>query len=152
MRIPRFTVRRMMAVIAGLAVLLPYLSRSYRTGGCGHASVPLAFQVVDDRTGQPIIAARIDLSYDYSLPPVATAYTDSAGDANLICEAGCTSYLGPFLYPYRVYWYSQGSIVSAPGYQTAEGLLLEFMKSPVYRDDRAPHPPIQIRLKPSSSN
>lgn len=146
---PQLTIRRLMIVVAGLAAMLACLATYHDKRGCGTANVPLVIHVVDDRTAQPIAGAKIDLILDYGQPPAISGITGSDGDMALACQAGATSYVGPFLRRYRTYHYSYALRIEAQGHQSEERMLGDFMKDPAYHTDETSPPPIVVRLKDS---
>jgi hypothetical protein len=143
----RFTVRGLMVAVAGVALVLGCLATYHEKLGCGQSSVPLIFHVVDDRDGRPIIGAKIALILDFDAPPAVRGVTEDDGDMAATCQAGHTSYRGPFLRRYGVFNYSYALRVEADGYRIEEGILRSYMKNPVYYSDKTFHPPIVVRLK-----
>jgi len=148
MRVPRvrFTVRRMMVVVAVVAVALAYLGTGSTRLGCGSVSLLLTFHVVDDQDGSPVPGASIGLFRDFSGPAKASATTGTDGSARAVWETGATWYSGPFFRQYRCLSYAEGLRILAHGYQPEEAILQEFTADSAYHNRSSP-PPILIRLK-----
>jgi hypothetical protein len=139
----------MMMAIAGIATALACLATHHSKIGCGHSRLPLTFNVVDERDGRPVVGAKFELITDYGRPPDVSEISGNNGSVATIVEAGHTSYRGPFFRRYRVFSYCYALRIEAEGYQREEGMLMDYMKNPVYRSDRVPHPSIAIKLKRS---
>jgi hypothetical protein len=147
----RFTVRGMMFAVALVASVMGLLATHHSKLGCGHASVPLVFHLVDDGDGRPVVGAKVELISVSGDPPTVIV-TGRDGSAGAVCEAGSTSYRGPFLRPYRTFFYSDSLRVGADGYQPIAGMLMDFMTDPAFRTNRTAHPPILIRMKRESGS
>lgn len=142
----RFSVKRMMVAVAGVALMLAYLAHGSTKLGCGSITVNLAFQLVDDRNGKPIAGARVELWTDLSAPPTASVVTGNHGYARAACTAGCTSYTGPFFRRYRRLSFADGLRIEAPGYQPVDALIRDYMTDPAFHNMPSP-PPIVVRMK-----
>ena len=144
----RFSVKRMMAAIAGVALSLAYLANGSTKLGCGSATVRLTFHVVDDRNGQPIGGAKVEFGEDLSAP-MASIVTGTDGKASFACKIGCTSYSGPFFRQYRYLSYGEGMRVEAKGHQTVEAVVRDYTTYPAFHNTPSP-PPILVRMKRQS--
>jgi hypothetical protein len=152
MRVPRlqFTVRRTMVAVAVCAVALAYVGTGSTRLGCGRASVPLTFHVVDDLDDRPIAGAEIALIRDYSAPPAAKVKSGIDGSVQVRCEVGATWYSGPYFREYRCLNYGDAVQVQADGYQLVDQLLRKYTRGPAYNSPVPP--PIVIRLKRSGES
>src|SRR3954465_11984322 len=65
----RFTVRGMMLAVALVASVTGFLATYRERLGCGHASVPLMFQIVDSGDEQPVVGAKVELFNISGDPP-----------------------------------------------------------------------------------
>jgi hypothetical protein len=142
----RFSVKRMMVVVAGVALMLAYLANGSTKLGCGSITVNLTFQLVDDRNGKPIAGAKVELWNDLSAPPTASVVTGTDGYARAACTAGCTSYSGPFFRQYRCLSFGEGLRIGAPGYQPVDALIRDYATDLAFHNTPSP-PPIMVRMK-----
>ena len=146
MQVPRlrFTIRRLMAVIAVVAFGTWMLI--VNTGEAlwvGQASIPLEFLILDASTGKPIAGAYINLP-DPRVNYATTSGPD--GRATLVISATIAG-RGSRTRSVNYRW---EALVTADEYGIVRAALRDFTLDPRYHSDPAP-PPIVIRLAPLGS-
>jgi hypothetical protein len=161
MRLPlvRLTVRRLMAVVAVMALLL-WLIRRWETDGgvsyaTGHVRIPLVFLISGADTGQPIEGAVIrleDPDYLYvSIPPDRFELkTGRDGDATTLVELPFNETRGlpsGRLRFYRVVYPHWKIKIAAKGYRDVVLSFADYERRDRRFHEKAPPAPIVIRLR-----
>jgi hypothetical protein len=142
--IPRFTVRRLKAAVAVIAVAFAFLMSMKGAYWTAFSNIPLQFTVLDDATGRPVPKAIVRLpgSFAYQAPP-----TDDDGNTTVVIRAMCS---GEATIGHRTRYanFSPWRIrVLALGYKTSVGSLEDRTKDPRFHEENPDLPPIVIRMK-----
>jgi hypothetical protein len=147
MRLPRvrFTVRRLMVVVAIIALLSLVLAALLTEAAwSGHESIPLEFLILNASTGQAIEGASIRLiegNPEYQ----ATSGPDGRAKVLLHANVGGRSSL---LRETRAVNYEWALLVNCKGYREVTESLREVTRDARYHSDQV-SPSIVIRLEPS---
>lgn len=141
----RFSVRRMIVVVAGAALTLAILANYSTWEGYGITTVHLTFHIVDDRNGRPIADSKVVVE-DMMLTPMMSIITGADGSASADCQIRCTTHGGGLFLRSRRLSYPSGLRVEALGYQPVDARLWDYTTDPAYQNTLSP-PPIVVRMK-----
>ena len=120
MKLPRFTLRWLMVVVAIVAWILAFLMSTKGAYWVGSANIPLRFTILDDASGRPISQAIVRLPGDtvYEATP-----TGDDGKTTVVIRVMCSGRVS-ILRKTRDADFSSWHIrVVAPGYRTFTGSL-----------------------------